>query len=78
MQFITTGNRIAVENFEIGYFYTITMLSGNYFQACCTGIGSDFVMFSRDEPDLLFSLTIQSAVLTTSAADFLWVILNHY
>ena len=61
MEFITTGNRIAVENFEIGYFYTINMLSGNYFQACCTGIGSDFVMFSRDEPDLLFSLTMQSA-----------------
>ena len=61
MEFIKTGNRIAVENFEIGYFYTITMLSGNYFQACCTGIGSDFVMFSRDEPDLLFSLTMQSA-----------------
>lgn len=37
------------------------MQSGNYFQACCTGIGSDFVMFSRDEPDLLYSLTMKSA-----------------
>ena len=61
MQFITTGNRIAVENFTVGYLYTITFTNGNYIHCACTGIGIDFVMFSRTAPEYTFALTMETA-----------------
>lgn len=61
MQFITTGNRIAVENFTIGDLYTITFTNGNYINSACIGIGGNFVTFQRNEPELLFSLTMETA-----------------
>lgn len=61
MQFITSGNRIAVENFTVGYLYTITFTNGNYIYCACTGIGIDFVMFSRTAPEYTFALTMETA-----------------
>lgn len=61
MQFITTGNRIAVENFTIGDLYTITFTNGSYINSACIGIGGSFVTFQRNEPELLFSLTMETA-----------------
>ena len=66
MEFITTGNRIAVENFDIGKIYTITWETGNYKSLACTGKGTDFVMFQDQEPDLLFCLTMDSAITVSS------------
>ena len=66
MEFITTGNRIAVENFDIGKIYTITWQTGNYKSLACTGKGTDFVMFQDQEPDLLFCLTMDSAISVSS------------
>lgn len=61
MQFITTDNRIAVENFQIGYFYTITFNNHNYIITTCTGKGDNFVSFLCSEPELVFDLTMQNA-----------------
>ena len=61
MQFITTDQRIAVENFEIGLIYTVTFTSGSYFLGACIGIGKDYVMFQRTAPELIFSLTMAAA-----------------
>lgn len=61
MQFITSGNRIAVENFTVGYLYTITFTGGEYIHCACTGIGMDFVMFSRTAPEYTFALTMETA-----------------
>ena len=61
MQFITSGNRIAVENFTVGYLYTITFTGGDYIHCACTGIGMDFVMFSRTAPEYTFALTMETA-----------------
>lgn len=61
MQFITTDNRIAVENFQIGYFYTITFNNHNYIITTCTGKGDNFVSFLCSEPELVFDLTMQTA-----------------
>ena len=61
MQFITTDQRIAVENFEIGLIYTVTFTNGSYFLGACIGIGKDYVMFQRTEPELIFSLTMATA-----------------
>ena len=66
MEFITTGNRIAVENFDIGKIYTITWQTGNYKSLACTGKGTDFVMFQDQAPDLLFCLTMDSAITVSS------------
>lgn len=66
MQFITTGNRIAVENFTIGDLYTITFTNGNYINSACIGIGGNFVTFQRNEPELLFSLTMETAELVST------------
>ena len=66
MQFITTGNRIAVENFTIGDLYTITFTNGNYIHSACIGIGGSFVTFQRNEPELLFSLTMETAELVST------------
>lgn len=66
MQFITTGNRIAVENFTIGDLYTITFTNGNFINSACIGIGGNFVTFQRNEPELLFSLTMETAELVST------------
>lgn len=66
MQFITTGNRIAVENFTIGDLYTITFTNGDYINSACIGIGGNFVTFQRNEPELLFSLTMETAELVST------------
>ena len=60
MQFITTDNRIAMENFQIGYFYTITFNNHNYIITTCTGKGDNFVSFLCSEPELVFDLTMQT------------------
>lgn len=61
MQFITTDQRIAVENFEIGLIYTVTFTGGRYFSGACIGKGADFVMFQRTAPDLVFCLNMTAA-----------------
>ena len=66
MKFITTGNRIAVENFTLGDLYTITFTNGTYINSACIGIGDNFVTFQRNEPELLFSLTMATAELVSS------------
>ena len=66
MQFITTGNRIAVENFTLGDLYTITFTNGTYINSACIGIGENFVSFQRNEPELIFSLTMETAELVSS------------
>ena len=66
MQFITSGNRIAVENFVLGDLYTITFTNGTYINSACIGIGDNFVTFQRNEPELLFSLTMATAELVSS------------
>lgn len=66
MQFITTGNRIAVENFTIGDLYTITFEDGTVINSACIGIGENFVTFQRNLPELLFSLTMETAELVSS------------
>ena len=66
MEFITTGNRIAVENFSIGKVYTIVWATGNYKSLACVGKGSDFVMFQDQAPDLLFCLTMDTAIAVES------------
>lgn len=66
MQYITTGNRIAVENFTIGDLYTITFESGTYINCACIGIGANFVSFQRNLPELLFTLTMETAELVSS------------
>ena len=66
MQFITTGNRIAVENFVLGDLYTITFTSGTYINSACIGIGENFVSFQRNEPELLFTLNMETAELVSS------------
>lgn len=66
MQFITTGNRIAVENFTLGDLYTITFTSGTYINSACIGIGENFVSFQRNEPELLFTLNLETAELVSS------------
>lgn len=58
MQFITTDQRIAVENFEIGLIYTVTFTGGRYFSGACIGKGADFVMFQRTAPELIFTLNM--------------------
>ena len=66
MQFITSGNRIAVENFVLGDLYTITFTNGTYINSACIGIGDNFVTFQRNEPELLFSLTMATAELVST------------
>lgn len=61
MQFIGTGDRILTENFNVGYLYTITFKTGIYINSACIGIGDTFVMFQKAEPDLLFTLNVDTA-----------------
>lgn len=61
MQFITTDQRIAVENFQIGLIYTVTFTGGRYFSGACIGKGADFVMFQRTAPELVYCLNMAAA-----------------
>lgn len=61
MQFIGTGDRILTENFNVGYLYTITFKTGIYINSACIGKGDTFVMFQKAEPDLLFTLNVDTA-----------------
>ena len=61
MQFITSGDRIATENFTLGRIYTVTFNNGNYFVNTCIGIGPDYVMFQQEAPKMLFRLDMQTA-----------------
>lgn len=61
MQFITTDQRIAVENFKTGLIYTVTFTSGRYFSGACIGIGKDYVMFQRTAPELVYCLNMAAA-----------------
>lgn len=61
MQFITTDQRIAVENFDLGLIYTVTFTDGRYFLGACIGKGADFVMFQRTEPELIYCLNMTTA-----------------
>lgn len=60
MIFVTTGQRIAVENFSKGVIYKVTFTDESISYMMCVGIGKDFVMLQSTDP-LLFSLTMQSA-----------------
>ena len=66
MEFITSGDRIATENFSIGKVYTVTFTNGNYFINSCVGIGPDFVMFQQEAPKMLFCLDMESAETVSS------------
>ena len=66
MEFITSGDRIATENFSIGKIYTVTFTNGNYFINTCVGIGPDFVMFQQEAPKMLFCLDMDSAETVSS------------
>lgn len=61
MQFITTDQRIAVENFQIGLIYTVTFIGGRSFSGACIGKGADFVMFQRTAPELVYCLNMAAA-----------------
>ena len=69
MEYITTGDRIAVENFEIGSIYKVTFLNETEVYFMCCGIGKDFVMLMSNEPRL-FSLTMSSAAEVDAIDDY--------
>lgn len=60
MVFITTGQRIATENFSDGVIYKITFVDTTISYMMCVGIGQDFVMLQGPNPSL-FCLTMSSA-----------------
>lgn len=61
MEFITTDQRIAVENFYIGKIYTITFKDSTSITRACIGKGADYVMFQEEAPKMLFTLNMQTA-----------------
>ena len=69
MEYITTGDRIAVENFEIGSIYKVTFLNETEVYFMCCGKGKDFVMLMSNEPRL-FSLTMSSAAEVVAIEDY--------
>lgn len=69
MEYITTGDRIAVENFEIGSIYKVTFLNETEVYFMCCGKGKDFVMLMSNEPRL-FSLTMSSAADVDAIDDY--------
>ena len=69
MEYITTGDRIAVENFEIGSIYKVTFLNETEVYFMCCGKGKDFVMLMSNEPRL-FSLTMSSAAEVDTIDDY--------
>lgn len=60
MVFITTGQRIATENFSDGVIYKVTFVDTTISYMMCVGIGQDFVMLQGPNPSL-FCLTMSSA-----------------
>lgn len=60
MIFVTTGQKIAVENFSKGAIYKVTFTDESISYMMCVGIGKDFVMLQSANPSL-FALTMQSA-----------------
>lgn len=61
MEFITTDQRIATENFRIGKIYTITFKDSSSITRACIGKGADYVMFQEEAPKMLFTLNMQTA-----------------
>ena len=53
MVFIVDGQRIATENFLVGQIYEIIYKNENKVFAMCQGIGSDFVMFTANNPRII-------------------------
>ena len=60
MVFITTGQRIATENFADGVIYKVVFSDSSIAYMMCVGIGQDFVMLQGPNPSL-FCLTMSSA-----------------
>lgn len=60
MVFITTGQRIATENFSDGVIYKVIFVDTTISYMMCVGIGQDFVMLQGPNPSL-FCLTMSSA-----------------
>ena len=61
MQFIVSGQRIAVENFVTGKLYTILFKTDTQVNLTCTSIGADCVVFQGESPFNLFTLTMRNA-----------------
>lgn len=61
MQFIISGQRIAVENFVTGKLYTILWKNDTQVTLTCISIGADCVVFQGEAPLNLFTLTMQNA-----------------
>ena len=61
MEFITQGNRIAVENFEKGKLYTILWKNDTQENLMCISIGADCVVFQGEAPINLFTLSMRNA-----------------
>lgn len=61
MQFIVSGQRIAVENFVTGKLYTILWKTDTQVTLTCISIGADCVVFQGEAPLNLFTLTMQNA-----------------
>ena len=66
MEFITSDQRIAVENFNIGRIYTITFKNSSSITRACIGKGADYVMFQETAPKMLFTLNMQTAATVDS------------
>lgn len=61
MQFIISGQRIAVENFIMGKLYTILWKNDTQVTLTCISIGADCVVFQGEAPLNLYTLTMQNA-----------------
>lgn len=61
MQFVVSGQRIAVENFVTGKLYTILWRNDTEVNLMCTSIGADCVVFQGEAPLNLFTLTMKNA-----------------
>lgn len=61
MQFVISGQRIAVENFVTGKLYTILWRNDTEVNLMCTSIGADCVVFQGEAPLNLFTLTMKNA-----------------
>ena len=61
MQFVDSGQRIAVENFVTGKLYNILFKNDTQVNITCTSIGADCVVFQGEAPLNLFTLTMQNA-----------------
>ena len=61
MEFITQGNRIAVENFDKGKLYTVLWKNDTQENLMCISIGADCVVFQGEAPINLFTLSMRNA-----------------